>query len=58
MTLVCINNFYFAYCTKGVHLIRYVGFLANRVRAKLLPLVCTLFFHHPNPKKCLSCGPN
>jgi len=36
---------------KGFRLIRYFGFLANRVRGKLLPLVHTFFNHEPNPKK-------
>lgn len=36
---------------KGFRLIRYFGFLANRVRGKLLPIVYNLFQHQPNIKK-------
>ncbi|HEO1455363.1 TPA: transposase, partial [Legionella pneumophila] len=36
---------------KGFRLIRYFGFLANRLRAQLLPVVSSLFNHQPNPKQ-------
>lgn len=36
---------------KGFRLIRYFGFLANRLRAPLLPIVSSLFNHQPNPKQ-------
>lgn len=36
---------------KGFRLIRYFGFLSNRLCAQLLPLVSALFQHQPNPKR-------
>ncbi len=36
---------------KGFRLIRYFGFLANRLRAQLLPVVSSLFNHLPKPKQ-------
>ena len=36
---------------KGFRLIRYFGFLANRVRGKLLPIVYALFQHQPKIQK-------
>ena len=36
---------------KGFRLIRYFGFLANRLRGTLLPLVSQLFQHQPNQKQ-------
>ncbi|USQ15203.1 transposase [Legionella lytica] len=46
-----INRFIQHLPEKGFRLIRYFGFLANRLRTQLLPVVSSLFNHQPNPKQ-------